>query len=108
MALERQSAISADHPMVRNSGRSTNTWKAWASQRGQPLARPDPHRDQPQRVRRKGRDHSQNLADLNTLRTLLRNSVRHKFADANVAVNSIIRSGRGEGSTIIKCWTFRK
>jgi hypothetical protein len=56
----------------------------------------------------KAAHHSQKIADLNTLRTLLRNSVRHKFVDANVAVNSIIRSGRGEGSTILKCWTFRR
>lgn len=109
MALERQKSISADHPMV------SEFWEVYEYLESLHEQNVVNHSRDPNLIAinlnefaAKAAHHSQKIADLNTLRTLLRNSVRHKFVDANVAVNSIIRSGRGEGSTIIKCWTFRK
>jgi len=109
MALERQKSISADHPIV------SEFWEVYEYLEGLHEQNVVNHSRDPNTIAinlnefaAKAAHHSQKIAELNTLRTLLRNSVRHKFIDANVAVNSIIRSGRAEGSTIIKCWTFRK
>lgn len=109
MALERQRAISADHPLV------AEFWEVYEYLEGlsdHPVVN---HSRDPNVIAinlnefaAKAAYHSQQLADLKVLRTLLRDSRRHKCLDANVAVNSLIRANRGEGSPIIKCWTFRK
>jgi len=110
MALERQRAISADHPLV------AEFWEVYEYLEGLNSEAPVVnHSRDPNTIAinlnefaSKAAHHSQQLADLKVLRTLLRDSRRHKCIDANVAVNSLIRSGNAGGSPIIKCWTFRK
>lgn len=107
MALERQQAISADHPLV------TEFWEVYeyleALQDG-PVVN---HSRDSKRIAinlnefaAKAANHSQRIADLNVLRALLRNSRRHKFIDANTAVNSYIRAGQTDRPGIVKCWVF--
>ena len=55
----------------------------------------------------KAAHHSQRLPEINVLRSLLRNSRRHKFIDANTAVNSYIRAGSPDKPAIVKCWVFK-
>lgn len=109
MALERQRAISADHPLV------AEFWEVYEFLEGltdKPVVN---HSRDPATIAinlnefaAKAAYHSQQLADLKVLRTLLRDSRRHKCLDANVAVNSLIRAGNNGASSIIKCWTFKK
>jgi len=110
MAMERQRAISADHPLV------AEFWEVYEFLEGLNSDKPTVNHSRDANViainlnefAAKAAYHSQQLADLKVLRTLLRDSRRHKCVDANVAVNSIIRAGNGGASPIIKCWTFRK
>lgn len=109
MALERQRAISADHPLV------SEFWEVYEFLEGlndKPVVN---HSRDPNTIAinlnefaGKAAYHSQQLADLKVLRTLLRDSRRHKCIDANVAVNSLIRAGNNGASPVIKCWTFKK
>ncbi|MFC3549433.1 toprim domain-containing protein [Lysobacter cavernae] len=117
MALERQRAISADNPLV------AEFWEVYEYLEGLSDTAVVNHSRDENRIAINLNEfaalaakHSQKLADLNVLRELLRNSRRHKFVDANVAVNSVIRSRAtvGPGAQfkapplIIKCWTFQK
>lgn len=120
MALERQSAISADNPLV------SEFWEVYEYLESQSEAAVVNHSRDPNLIAinlnefaAAAAKHSQKLADLNVLRELLRNSRRHKFVDANVTVNSVIRAraadaARAPGSMFkappltVKCWTFRK
>ncbi len=59
-------------------------------------------------------EHKQKLADVATLRDLLKESRSHKFLDSNKAVHSAVRAafnGRNPCSqprpTTVKCWTFK-
>lgn len=108
MALERQAAINADNPAV------VEFWEVYeyleALQDG-PVVN---HSRDSKRIAvnlnefyAKAAHHSQRLADINVIRNLLRNSRRHKFLDANTAVNSAIRAGMMDKPAIVKCWTFQ-
>jgi hypothetical protein len=108
-AIERQSAVSADHPLV------TEFWEVYeylqSSNGGLSVVN---HSRDPALIAinlnefaAKAAQHSQQLADLKLLRSLLRDSRRHKCQDTNVAVNSAIRKGaNGLGSSTVKCWIF--
>lgn len=59
-------------------------------------------------------EHKQKLADVSTLRTLLRNSKSRPFVDANRAVDSAVRAAFNNRTTAanvrpttVKCWTFK-
>ncbi|WP_269792424.1 toprim domain-containing protein [Stenotrophomonas sp. Iso1] len=111
MAMERQLAISADHPMVNefwetfeyidglhgsdrrllNHSRTDDTISINLNEFMAAAAR-----------------HGQATPDLNTLRKLLPESRRHKFIGSNVAVNSAIRSVDFNKPATVKCWTFKK
>lgn len=59
-------------------------------------------------------EHRQKLADVATLRTLLRSSRSHPFQDSNRAVDSAVRaafnarsSELAERCTTVKCWIFK-
>ena len=59
-------------------------------------------------------EHKQKLADVSTLRTLLRNSKSRPFVDANRAVDSAVRAVFNSRTTsvnlrptTVKCWTFK-
>lgn len=59
-------------------------------------------------------EHRQKLADVATLRTLLRSSRSHQFLDSNRAVDSAVRaafnarsSELAERCTTVKCWIFK-
>ncbi|MFK3649307.1 toprim domain-containing protein [Lysobacter enzymogenes] len=110
MALDRQRAISADHPLV------AEFWEVYEFLEGLNHENPTVNHSRDENTiainlnefAAKAAYHSQQLADLKVLRTLLRDSRRHKCIDANVAVNSKIRAGNKGASPVIKCWTFRK
>ncbi len=112
-ALERQQAISADHPLVQEF------WEAYEYLEATSDMPSLNHSNTPetqvalnlnemaQRAAFKG----QKLADLNILRGLLRESRRYRWHAANVAVNSRVRRGHSavsDGNTILKCWVFDK
>lgn len=116
MALERQQAISAEHPLV------AEFWECFDYLEGlsdRPVVN---HSRDPAVIAlnlnefaAKATYHAQKLPDLNLLRTLLRSSKRYPLVDVNVAVNSIIRgnetdsSGRPKfTSPTVKCWTFKR
>lgn len=59
-------------------------------------------------------EHKQKLADVTTLRTLLRNSRSRAFLDSNKAVDSAVRAAFNSRNnainqrcTTVKCWTFK-
>lgn len=59
-------------------------------------------------------EHKQKLADITTLRTLLRNSRSRPFLDSNKAVDSAVRAAfntrnnaNNQRCTTVKCWTFK-
>ncbi|KAF1719783.1 toprim domain-containing protein [Pseudoxanthomonas wuyuanensis] len=108
MALERQTAINADHPQI------VEFWEVYEYLEGMQAGPVVNHSRDPKRIAinlnefyAKAAHHSQRLADLNIVRALLRNSRRHKFIDANTAVNSYIRAGQPDKPAIVKCWVFQ-
>ena len=111
MALERQTAIHADHPQV------TEFWEVYEYLEGMSDKAVVNHSRDPNHIAinlnefaAKAAHHAQRIADLPSLRELLRNSRRHKFLDANRAVNSAIRGADDADlrPQIIKCWVFKK
>lgn len=108
MALERQNAINADHPMV------VEFWEVYEYLEGLQDGPVVNHSRTADKIAinlnefyAKAAHHSQRLPEINVLRTLLRNSRRHKFIDANTAVNSYIRAGSPDKPGIVKCWVFK-
>lgn len=109
MAMERQSAISADHPLV------AEFWEVYEYLEGLNESAVVNHSRDPNLIAinlnefaAKAAHHAQRIAELNVLRALLRNSRRHKFIDANRAVNSALRGGPSDGRPpIVKCWVFQ-
>jgi hypothetical protein len=109
MALERQTAINADNPLV------IEFWEVYeyleAMKSGGHVVN---HSRDDKRIcinlnefYAKAAYHSQRLPDLNVIRALLRNSRRHKFLDANTAVNSYINAGSTDKPSTVKCWVFQ-
>lgn len=108
-AMERQSAVSADNALV------NEFWEVYeyleTTNGGLPAVN---HSRDPARIAinlnefaAKAAHHSQQLADLKVLRSLLRDSRRHKCVDSNVAVNSAIRQGAMGAAATVKCWVFK-
>lgn len=110
MAIERQSAISADHPLV------TEFWEAYdyLQSCGDTECAVNHSRD-PQRIAvnlndfiAKAARRSQPVPDLKLLRAYLRDSRRHKLIDANLTVNSSIKVDSTRKGIAVRCWVFEK
>ncbi|PJH88843.1 bifunctional DNA primase/helicase [Pseudomonas sp. WCS365] len=114
MALERQSAISADHPLV------AEFWDVYDYLESLGEGRQVNHSADPKLIAinlnefaEKASDHRQNLADLKTLRTLLVNSRSRKLLEVNKATYSAVRAAQAANnamvkkSTTVRCWTFQ-
>lgn len=115
MALERQAAINADHPLV------AEFWEVFEyleSLGDGPVVN---HSKNPELIAinlnefcEKAAERRQKLADVNTLRNLLRESRRHKLIEANKSVDSAVRAHWNAQNpmnprcTTVKCWVFKK
>ncbi|AIL09269.1 toprim domain-containing protein [Stenotrophomonas maltophilia] len=111
MAMERQSAVSADHPLV------NEFWEAYEYLESlgngeRPVVN---HSRDPQRIAvnlndfiAKAAHHSQPVADLKLLRAYLRDSRRYKLVDTNLTVNSAIKTNSTGGGVAVRCWVFKK
>ncbi|BAN49316.1 hypothetical protein PCA10_35840 [Metapseudomonas resinovorans NBRC 106553] len=114
MALERQAAISADHPAV------AEFWEVFEyleSLDDGPVAN---HSKNPELIAihlnefvQRASEHRQQLADVATLREVLRNSRSRKFIEPSRAVDSAVRSYQAQRNPMMarpgtmKCWMFR-
>ncbi|ALI11103.1 toprim domain protein [Pseudomonas fluorescens] len=114
MALERQAAISADHPLV------AEFWDVYEYLESLGEGPQVNHSVDPKLIAinlndfaEKASDHRQNLADLKTLRTLLVNSRSRKLLEVNKATYSAVRAAQAANnamarkSTTVRCWTFQ-
>lgn len=116
MALERQESLNADHQSVREF------WEVFEYLEGM---HEDPvvnHSTDATLIAinlnefaEKAAEHRQKLADVATLRDLLKNSRTHKFVEANRAVYSAVRAAQNRRNnaanqrpTAVKCWIFKK
>ncbi|MER2103738.1 MAG: bifunctional DNA primase/helicase [Pseudomonas atacamensis] len=114
MALERQAAISADHPLV------ADFWEVYEYLESLGEGPQVNHSTDPKLIAinlnefaEKASEHRQNLADLKTLRGLLVNSRSHKWLESNKAVYSAVRASQAAGNamfnkpTTVRCWIFQ-
>ena len=115
MALERQAAISADHPLV------AEFWEVYEYLESLGEGPQVNHSTDPKLIAinlnefaEKASEHRQNLADLKTLRGLLVNSRSHKWLETNKAIYSAVRAsqavinGTPKRSTTVRCWIFQQ
>ncbi|WP_433590103.1 bifunctional DNA primase/helicase [Pseudomonas koreensis] len=115
MALERQAAISADHPLV------AEFWEVFEYLESLGEGPQVNHSTDPKLIAinlnefaEKASEHRQNLADLKTLRGLLVNSRSRKWVETNKAVYSAVRAsqavinGTPKRSTTVRCWIFQQ
>ena len=115
MAIERQASISSDHAAV------AEFWEVYdylESLSEDPVV---DHSSDPTMIAinlnefcERAAEHKQKLAEVATLRDLLKESRSRKFLDSNKAVHSAVRAafnGRNPCSqprpTTVKCWTFK-
>lgn len=114
MAMERQSAISADHPLV------AEFWEVYEYLESLGEGPQVNHSIDPKLIAinlnefaEKASEHRQNLADLKTLRPLLINSRSHKWLETNKATYSAVRASQAACNTMLKkpttvrCWIFK-
>lgn len=114
MAAERQSAISADPAEV------AEFWQVYdylESLSDGPMVnhskKPDVIAINLNEFAEKAAEHRQKLADIGTLRTLLRDCRSHKLIDANKTTDSAVRTAllhknpMSSRSTSVKCWHFK-
>ncbi|MEI7050506.1 bifunctional DNA primase/helicase [Pseudomonas koreensis] len=114
MALERQAAISADHPLV------AEFWEVFEYLESLGEGPQVNHSTDPKLIAinlnefaEKASEHRQNLADLKTLRGLLVNSRSRKWVETNKAVYSAVRASQAAGNamfnkpTTVRCWIFQ-
>jgi hypothetical protein len=110
MALQRQTAISADHPMV------DEFWETYEYLEtiGSGERRIVNHSRDPQRIAinlndfvARASQFNQPVPDLKLLRAYLRDSRRHKLIDANLTVNSAIKTTSTGAGVAVRCWVFR-
>lgn len=115
MALERQSAISADHPLV---AEFREVFEYLESLGEGPQVN---HSTDPKLIAinlndfaEQASEHRQNLADLKTLRTLLVNSRSRKLLEVNKSTYSAVRAAQAATGnsmfnkpTTVRCWVFQ-
>ena len=115
MALERQAAISADHPLV------AEFWDVYEYLESLGEGPQVNHSNDPQLIAinlnefaKLASEHRQNLADLKTLRPLLTDSRSRKWLDSNKATYSAVRAWQAtqtpmtSRSMTVKCWIFKR
>lgn len=115
MAIERQASISSDHAAV------AEFWEVYdylESLSEDPVV---DHSSDPAVIAinlnefcERAAEHKQKLADVATLRDLLKESRSRKFLDSNKAVHSAVRAAFNTRNpcsiprpTTVKCWTFK-
>jgi hypothetical protein len=115
MAIERQASISSDHPAV------AEFWEVYdylESLSEDPVV---DHSSDPSVIAinlnefsERAAEHKQKLADVATLRDLLKESRSNKFLEANKAVHSAVRAAMNSRTplapgrpTTVKCWIFK-
>jgi len=114
MALERQTAISADHALV------AEFWEVYEYLESLGEGPQVNHSKKPDVIAinlnefaERAAEHKQKLADVATLRALLKESRSHKFIDSNKAVDSAVRSAQAAKNQMfdrcmtVKCWLFQ-
>lgn len=111
MAMERQSAISADHPMVNEFWEVYEYLEAIGNGERNVVN----HSRDPQRIAINLNDfiaraahHNQPVPDLKLLRGYLRDSRRYKLLDPNLTVNSCIKTNSVGTGVAVRCWVFKK
>lgn len=115
MALERQAAISADHPLV------AEFWEVYEYLESIGEGPQVNHSTDPKLIAINLNEfaemasvHRQNLGDLKTLRGLLVNSRSRKWLETNKAVYSAVRAsqavinGAPRRSSTVRCWIFKQ
>lgn len=115
MALDRQRAISADHPAV------AEFWEVFDYLENMDDDSSVNHSADSgliainlNEIYEKAAMHRQNLIEIRTLRSLLKDSRTHKFIEANRTVRSAIRSRKAEHNALydkpetVRCWIFNK
>ncbi|WP_454563042.1 bifunctional DNA primase/helicase [Pseudomonas sp. AIG] len=115
MALERQAAISADHPLV------AEFWEVFEYLESLGEGPQVNHSIDPKLIAINLNEfaemasvHRQNLGDLKTLRGLLVNSRSRKWLETNKAVYSAVRAsqavinGAPRRSSTVRCWIFKQ
>lgn len=111
LALERQSAISADHPLV------NEFWETYEylETMGNGERNIVNHSRDPQRIAinlndfmAKAAHYNQPVPDLKVLRAYLRDSRRYKLVDPNLTVNSCIKTNSLSTGVAVRCWVFKK
>jgi energy-coupling factor transporter ATP-binding protein EcfA2 len=114
MALERQAAISADHPLV------AEFWEVYEYLESLGEGPQVNHSTDPKLIAINLNEfaelasvHRQNLADLKTLRTLLTESRSHKLVETNKPTYSAVRASQSAGNAMfnkpltVRCWVFQ-
>ncbi|WHS62241.1 toprim domain-containing protein [Pseudomonas sp. G2-4] len=114
MALERQSAISADHPLV------AEFWEVYEYLESLGDGPQVNHSTDPKLIAINLNEfaelasiHRQNLADLKTLRSLLTESRSRKLMETNKATYSAVRASQSAGNSMfnkpltVRCWVFQ-
>lgn len=114
MALERQSAISADHPLV------AEFWEVYEYLESLGEGPQVNHSTDPKLIAINLNEfaelasiHRQNLADLKTLRSLLTESRSRKLMETNKATYSAVRAAQSVGNALfnksltVRCWVFQ-
>ena len=114
MALERQSAISADHPLV------AEFWEVYDYLESLGEGPQVNHSTDPKLIAINLNEfaelasiHRQNLADLKTLRSLLIESRSRKLLETNKATYSAVRASQSGGNALfnkpltLRCWVFQ-
>jgi hypothetical protein len=115
MALERQAAISADHPLV------AEFWEVYEYLESIGEGPQVNHSTDPKLIAINLNEfaemasvHRQNLGDLKTLRGLLVNSRSRKWLETNKAIYSAVRAsqavinGAPRRSSTVRCWIFKQ
>lgn len=114
MALERQSAISADHPLV------AEFWEVYEYLESLGDGPQVNHSTDPKLIAINLNEfaelasiHRQNLADLKTLRSLLMESRSRKLLETNKSTYSAVRASQSAGNALfnkpltVRCWVFK-
>ena len=114
MALERQSAISADHPLV------AEFWEVYEYLESLGDGPQVNHSTDPKLIAINLNEfaelasiHRQNLADLKTLRSLLTESRSRKLLETNKSTYSAVRASQSAGNALfnkpltVRCWVFQ-
>lgn len=115
MALERQAAISADHPLV------AEFWEVYEYLESIGEGPQVNHSTDPKLIAINLNEfaemasvHRQNLGDLKTLRGLLVNSRSRKWLETNKAIYSAVRAAQAachgipKKTTTVRCWIFQR